>query len=41
VVVEASPPSAFEVVQADLILELLVVPFDAPTQLGKADEIFE
>ena len=39
--VEASPPSAFVVTEADLLLELLVIPLDAPAQLGLVDEVGE
>jgi hypothetical protein len=38
VVVESAPCSAFVVVEADLLLELLVITFDAPAQLGEAYE---
>jgi len=37
--VEASPPSAFVVTEADLLLEFLVVPFDAPSELGLVDKV--
>jgi len=33
VMVEASPPASLEVVEADLLLQLLVVALDAPPQL--------
>lgn len=36
--VEAAPPAPFKVVKAGLLLELLVVAFDAPAQLSKIDE---
>ena len=36
--VEAAPTAAFKVVKAGLLLEFLVVAFDAPAQLGKIDE---
>ena len=39
--VEASPPSAFVVTEADLLLEFLVIPLDAPAQLGLVDEVGE
>src|SRR5438105_3932632 len=38
VMVEAAPTAPFKVVKADLLLEILVIAFDAPTQLGKIDE---
>jgi hypothetical protein len=38
VVVESAPRSAFVVVEADLLLEFLVVTHDAPAELGEADE---
>src|SRR6266481_2328109 len=41
VVVEASPASTFEVSKAEFLLELLVVAFDAPAQLGQIDQAFE
>ena len=41
VVMEATPTSAFEVVNADLIFEFLIVPFDAPAHMDGGDEIFE
>ena len=37
VVMEAAPASAFEVAEAELLLELLVVALDAPAQLGEID----
>jgi hypothetical protein len=39
--VEASPATAFEMTEADLLLELEIVALDAPAQLGLADEIGE
>src|SRR6058998_3677598 len=36
---EASPAAAFEVIEPELILELLIVALDTPTQLGEADEV--
>ena len=39
VVVEAAPAAALEVVEPDLLLELLVVAFDPPAELGEADEL--
>ena len=41
VVVEASPASAFEVVEADFLLEVLVVALDAPPELGQLDQAIE
>jgi hypothetical protein len=38
VVVEASPSSAFEMPEPDLLLEFLVVTLDAPAQLGELDQ---
>jgi hypothetical protein len=38
VVVEPSPGSTFEVVEADLLLHLLVIPLDAPAELCEADQ---
>src|SRR6266849_8609677 len=38
-VMEASPPAAFEMVEPELILELLIVALDAPAQFGEADEV--
>src|SRR5688500_4438937 len=35
---EPSPGAALEVIETDLLLELLVVAFDAPSQLGEAHE---
>ena len=39
--VESSPPSPFIVCEPDLLLELLVVAFDPPAQLGEVDHLFE
>jgi hypothetical protein len=36
---EASPASAFVVTEPDFLLEFLVVPFNAPAQLGEVDEV--
>lgn len=41
VVVEAAPGSPFEVVEAKLLLQFLVVALDAPAQLGGADEVLQ
>src|SRR5512132_2084117 len=41
VVVEASPCSTLEVVEAELALELLVVALDAPAQLREANQLLE
>jgi hypothetical protein len=38
VVMEAAPAAAFEVVQAELVLELLVVTLHPPAELGQADK---
>ncbi len=35
---EAAPASAFEVAEAEFLLELLVVALDAPAQLGEIDQ---
>src|SRR5712691_11930039 len=35
---EPPPAAALEVIQAQLILELLIVALDAPAELGEADE---
>ena len=39
--VEAAPAAAFVVAEAELLLELLVVPLDPPAQLGEGDETFQ
>lgn len=39
VMVEAAPTPPFEVVKTSLLLELLVVAFDAPAQFGKINEM--
>src|SRR5260370_38302999 len=39
-VMKASPASAFEVIQPDLLLEFLVVAFDAPAELRQSDDLF-
>src|SRR5687768_9131765 len=36
---EPSPAAALEMIEAELILELLIVALDAPAQLGEADEV--
>src|SRR5207342_416383 len=36
---EAPPTAAFEMSEPDLLLELLIVPLDAPTQLRRVDQI--
>src|SRR6266542_1411937 len=38
---EASPAAALEMIQPELVLELLIVALDPPTQLGEADELGE
>ena len=39
--VKAAPAAAFVVRQPDLLLELLIVALDAPTQFGGIDQIVE
>src|SRR5438876_8656183 len=39
VMMEAAPAPAFEVIQPQLVLELLVVPLDAPAQHRQADQV--
>ena len=39
--VEAAPSAPLEVAEPDLLLELLVVTFDAPAQFGGVDELTE
>src|SRR3954447_7184823 len=41
VVVEAAPAAALEVAEAELLLQLLEVALDAPTQLGGRDQLLE
>src|SRR5207342_3891593 len=41
VVMEAAPSAAFEMAEADLLLEFLIVALDAPAQFGDVDEITE
>src|SRR6266704_4765990 len=38
---EAAPSAAFEMSEPDLLLELLIVALDAPTQLGEVDQRVE
>jgi len=38
---EASPTAAFEVPEAEFLLELLIVALDAPAQLGQIDHALE
>ena len=38
---EAAPAASFVVTEPDLLLELLIVTLDAPTQLGEVDEPLE
>ena len=40
-VVEAAPPTSFEVAEPDLLLELLVIALDAPAQFGEIDQAAE
>src|ERR1700739_2724796 len=35
---EAAPATAFKMAKADLLLELLIIALDTPTQLGKIDK---
>jgi hypothetical protein len=39
VVVEAAPSAAFEMAEPDLLLEFLIVPFDAPAQFSFISEL--
>ena len=39
--VEAAPSASFIVPEPDLLLEIQIVPLDAPAQLGKVDEFAE
>ena len=39
VVVEPAPPSTFVVIEADLLLQVLEVAFDAPAQFCRVDEL--
>jgi len=36
--VEPAPPSSFEVAEPNLLLELLIVVLDTPTQFGVIDQ---
>ena len=38
---KAAPSASLEVPEADLLLEFLIIPFDAPSELGLVDEIDE
>ena len=38
---KAAPTSSFIMAEAELLLELLVVPLDPPAQLGKSNEALE
>ncbi len=40
-VMEAAPSAPFIVPQSNLLLELLIVAFDAPSQFGDVDQIAE
>ena len=40
-VVEATPPSAFEMPEPDLLFEFLIIALDAPAQLGEIDKAAE
>jgi hypothetical protein len=39
--VEAAPTSSLEVAEANFLFELVVVAFNAPTQLGDVNELIE
>jgi len=39
-VMEAAPPTPFEMSEPELLLELLIVALDAPTQLGPSSTPF-
>ena len=39
--VKAAPSASLVVTEPDLLLEFLIVSFDAPAQLGKIDELVE
>src|SRR5262245_45671639 len=39
--VEAAPTPSFKMSQPDLLLEVLIVAFDPPSQLGNVDELTE
>src|SRR3954470_19923970 len=41
VMVKAEPSAPFEMPEADLLLELLIIALDAPAQLGSVDQIAE
>src|SRR5665647_1723619 len=41
VVMEAAPPTPFKMSEPELLLELLIVPFDTPAQLGGVDQSAE
>ena len=38
---EAAPPTPFKMSEPELLLELLIVPFDTPAQLGGVDQSAE
>jgi len=40
-VVEAAPSAPLVVPETDLLFELLIVSFDAPSQLRRVDEVHE
>ena len=40
-VVKATPSAPLEVIEADLLLELLIIALNAPAQLGEIDEATE
>ena len=38
VMMETTPAPSLEVIQAEFVLELLIIPLDPPAELGEADE---
>src|SRR5437667_12897077 len=40
-VMEAAPAASFKVIEAELVLELLVITLDAPAQVRQTDEVGE
>ena len=40
-VMEATPSTPLVVSQAEVLFEVLIVPFDPPTQLGRLDQVFD
>ena len=41
VVMESTPTAPFEMIQAELLLEFLIVAFDAPTQFGHPHQLLD